>query len=41
MNVDNQEIKRRRKAARRTAFGLLIFAIAIFSAFYVLNIMGQ
>jgi hypothetical protein len=35
------DIEKRKKAARRTAFGLLIFAIGIFSAFYVLNIMGQ
>jgi len=37
----NNDIEKRRKAARRTAFGLLIFAIGMFAAFYVLNIMGQ
>jgi hypothetical protein len=36
--VDNQEIEKRRKAARRTAIGLVFFAIAIFTAFYMLNI---
>jgi hypothetical protein len=35
----SNDIEKRRKAARRTAIGLLVFAIAIFSAFYVLNIM--
>jgi len=35
------DIDKRRKAARRTAIGLLIFAITIFSAFYMLNIMDK
>jgi uncharacterized membrane protein YidH (DUF202 family) len=34
----NEEIEKRRKAARRTAIGLLVFAIAIFVAFYYSNI---
>jgi hypothetical protein len=34
----NEEIEKRRKAARRTAIGLVFFAIAIFSAFYIMNI---
>jgi hypothetical protein len=37
----NDDIEKRRKAARRTAIGLYIFAIGIFTAFYVMNIMGQ
>jgi len=32
------EIEKRRKAARRTAFGLLIFSLAIFAVFYFMNI---
>jgi len=36
--VDKQEIEKRRKAARRTAIGLVFFAIAIFAVFYVVNI---
>ena len=35
----SNNIEKRRKAARRTAIGLVIFAIVIFSAFYMLNIM--
>jgi len=34
----NEDLDKRKKAARRTAIGLVFFAIAIFSAFYVLNI---
>jgi hypothetical protein len=34
----NDEIEKRRKAARRTAIGLFVFAIAIFAAFYYSNI---
>jgi hypothetical protein len=34
----NNDLKNRRKAARRTAIGLVFFALAIFTAFYVLNI---
>jgi len=37
--MDNKEIEKRRKAARRTALGLVVFAIGIFSAFYIMNIM--
>jgi len=37
--MSNEELEKRRKAARRTALGLLVFSIAIFSAFYVMNIM--
>ena len=35
----SNDIEKRRKAARRTAIGLVVFAIGIFTAFYVLNIM--
>ncbi len=34
----NEEIERRRKAARRTAIKLVFFAIAMFAAFYMSNI---
>jgi len=34
----SHDIEKQRKAARRTAIGLLVFAIAIFAVFYVLNI---
>jgi len=36
--VDKEELEKRRKAARRTAIGLVFFAVAIFAAFYMLNI---
>jgi hypothetical protein len=32
------DIEKRRKAARRTAIGLFVFALAIFAAFYFTNI---
>jgi len=34
----SNDIEQRRKAARRTAIGLVFFAIAMFAAFYWTNI---
>jgi len=36
--MGNKEIEKRKKAARRTAIGLVFFAVSIFTVFYMLNI---